>query len=435
MHTQTFANTTMNTITIIAYVVNCSVCLTVGLIFLLTPAQKTAEGKIESFSMARMCLAGSSFLEGILSFFTVLRILNHQLYMPLNYFTNPLFLYFAVCFDLTASIYLLHGKHLSVRTIIAFIMPVVCVWLTHILVYIPIHGLNFSPSVYNAFLETAPAVFTCYMLYIVLVIEGLGIMWFLSNQISVFRQHIDNYYTGENQSRSRWLIAVGLSLVLYYVVCIIDIALFDPTLDNIFMWIRSSLVLVNSIAFIKCRDVYWDIKPAFVDMEVDKGYIFEPVLKTDHNNNPNSAADVAATTIATSGTNGDTSAETNTASSENTDAQHNDVFTSIDIIVTQWTERPDKPFLKESITIMQVAEQMGLNTRLLSNYINNVKGRNFNAWINFLKVEETKRALLADRSRPLGEIAYEMGFTDSAAMSKIFKSVEGMPPSVYRQTH
>lgn len=270
----------MDTITLIAYVVNCSVCFTVGLMFLLTPTQKTAEGKIESFSMARMCLAGSSFLECILSFFTVLRILNHQLYLPLNYFTNPLFLYFAVCFDLTASIYLLHGKHLSVRTIIAFIMPVVCVWLTHILVYIPIHGLNLSPSVYNAFLETAPAVFTCYMLYIVLVIEGLGIMWFLSNQISVFKQHIDNYYTGENQSRSRWLIAVGLSLVLYYVACIIDIALFDPVLDNIFMWIRSSLVLVNSIAFIKCRDVYWDIKPAFVDMEVDKGYIFEPVLKT-----------------------------------------------------------------------------------------------------------------------------------------------------------
>lgn len=314
-------------------------------------------------------------------------------------------------------------------------MPVVCVWLTHILVYIPIHGLNFSPSVYNAFLETAPAVFTCYMLYIVLVIEGLGILWFLSNQISVFRQHIDNYYTGENQSRSRWLIAVGLSLVLYYVVCIIDIALFDPVLDNIFMWIRSSLVLVNSIAFIKCRDVYWDIKPAFVDMEVDKGYIFEPVLKTDHNNNPNNAADATATATTSTGSNEEASAEANTASPEKTDALHLDGFASIDIIVTQWTERPDKPFLKESITIMQVAEQMELNTRLLSNYINNVKGRNFNAWINFLKVEETKRALLADRSRPLGEIAYEMEFTDSAAMSKIFKSVEGMPPSVYRQTH
>lgn len=430
MHTQTFANTTMNTITIIAYVVNCSVCLTVGLIFLLTPAQKTAEGKIESFSMARMCLAGSSFLEGILSFFTVLRILNHQLYMPLNYFTNPLFLYFAVCFDLTASIYLLHGKHLSVRTIIAFIMPVVCVWLTHILVYIPIHGLNLSPSVYNAFLETAPAVFTCYMLYIVLVIEGLGIMWFLSNQISVFRQHIDNYYTGENQSRSRWLIAVGLSLVLYYVVCIIDIALFDPTLDNIFMWIRSFVVLFNSIAFIMCRTVYWDIKPAFADMEVDHGYIFEPTPKprpAHNNSNVTVSPDSADLAIR--------QPETLETKPVEEDRHRDSNYSTIDAIVTEWIGRADKPYLKDSITIMQVADQMGLNTRLLSNYINNVKGKNFNAWINFLKVEETKRVLLEDRSRPLGEIAYEMGFTDSASLSKIFKSIEGIPLSVYRQRH
>lgn len=103
--------------------------------------------------------------------------------------------------------------------------------------------------------------------------------------------------------------------------------------------------------------------------------------------------------------------------------------------MTEWIGRADKPYLKESITIMQVADQMGLNTRLLSNYINNVKGKNFNAWINFLKVEETKRVLLEDRSRPLGEIAYEMGFTDSASLSKIFKSIEGIPPSVYRQRH
>lgn len=285
MYSKIFANTTMDTTTLIAYVVNCSVCFTIGLIFLLTPAQKTSEGKIESFSMARMCLAGSSFLEGVLSFFTIFRILNGYDYLPLNYFTNPLFLFFGICFDLTACIYLLHGKRLSVRTIIAFIMPVVCIWLTHILVYIPLHGLTLSPSVYNAFLETPPATFTCYMLYITLVIEGLGILWFVSKQITVFRQHIDNYYIGENKSRSRWLIAVGLSIILYYVVCIIDIALSNRMLDNIFMWIRSFVVLLNSIAFIMCRTVYWDIKPAFADMEVDHGYIFEPTPKPRHAHN------------------------------------------------------------------------------------------------------------------------------------------------------
>ena len=427
MYSKTFANTTMDTTTLIAYVVNCSVCFTIGLMFLLTPAQKTSEGKFESYSMARMCLAGSSLLESIVSFFTILRIINEQDYLPLNYFTSPLFLFFAICFDITACIYLLHGKRLSVRTIIAFIMPVVCIWLTHILVYIPLHGLNISPSVYNGFLETPPAIFTCYMLYITLVIEGLGILWFISKQITVFRQHIDNYYIGENKSRSRWLIAVALSLILYYVVSIIDIALFNRMLDNIFMWIRSLVVLVNSVAFIKCRTVYWDIMPAFADMEVDHGYIFEPSPKprpaNPSPNNPNVSVSTDLTDIA------------NRKLPESQQQEQEGTESTIDRIVTEWTGRADKPYLKESITIMQVADQMGLSTRLLSNYINNVKGRNFNAWINFLKVEETKRVLLEDRSRPLGEIAYEMGFTDSASLSKIFKSIEGIPPSVYRQRH
>lgn len=417
----------MDTTTLIAYVVNCSVCFTISLMFLLTPAQKTSEGKIESFSMARMCLAGSSLLEGVLSFFTIFRILNGYDYLPLNYFTNPLFLFFGICFDLTACIYLLHGKRLSVRTIIAFIMPVVCIWLTHILVYIPLHGLNISPSVYNGFLETPPAIFTCYMLYITIVIEGLGILWFISKQITVFRQHIDNYYIGENKSRSRWLIAVGLSIILYYVVCIIDIALSNRMLDNIFMWIRSFVVLLNSIDFIMCSTVYWDIKPAFADMEVDHGYIFEPSPKprpaNPSPNNPNVSVSTDLTDIA------------NRKLPESQQQEQEGTESTIDRIVTEWTGRPDKPYLKESITIMQVADQMGLSTRLLSNYINNVKGRNFNAWINFLKVEETKRVLLEDRSRPLGEIAYEMGFSDSASLSKIFKSIEGIPPSVYRQRH
>lgn len=427
MYSKTFANTTMDTTTLIAYVVNCSVCFTIGLMFLLTPAQKTSEGKIESFSMARMCLAGSSFLEGVLSFFTIFRILNGYDYLPLNYFTNPLFLFFGICFDLTACIYLLHGKRLSIRTIIAFIMPVVCIWLTHILVYIPLHGLTLSAGVYNAFLETPPAIFTCYMLYITLVIEGLGILWFVSKQITVFRQHIDNYYIGENKSRSRWLIAVDLSIILYYVVCIIDIALSNRMLDNIFMWIRSFVVLLNSIAFIMCRTVYWDIKPVFADMEVDHGYIFEPSTKprpaNPSPNNPNVSVSTDLTDIA------------NRKLPESQQQMQEGTESTIDRIVTEWTGHPDKPYLKESITIMQVADQMGLSTRLLSNYINNVKGRNFNAWINFLKVEETKRVLLEDRSRPLGEIAYEMGFSDSASLSKIFKSIEGIPPSVYRQRH
>lgn len=45
MYSKIFANTTMDTTTLIAYVVNCSVCFTIGLMFLLTPAQKDIRRK------------------------------------------------------------------------------------------------------------------------------------------------------------------------------------------------------------------------------------------------------------------------------------------------------------------------------------------------------------------------------------------------------
>ena len=189
----------------------------------------------------------------------------------------------------------------------------------------------------------------------------------------------------------------------------------DISYDPLLLWLRTIIIIINSVAFIMCREIYWTVKPAFVET---------------YNQTEDHITDAAAQLKT------DTPAAATASPDNNTSKPQPATDTSsIDAIVTEWTRREDKPYLKESITIMQVAEQMGLNTRLLSNYLNSVKGRNFNAWINYLKVEETKLMLLADRSVSLSEIAFKMGFTDLASMSKIFKSIEGMPPSVYRQTH
>lgn len=188
----------------------------------------------------------------------------------------------------------------------------------------------------------------------------------------------------------------------------------DISYDPLLLWLRTIIIIINSVVFIMCREIYWTVKPAFVET---------------YNQTENHITDAAAQLKT------DTPAATTSPDNNTSKPQPATDTSSIDSIVTEWTRREDKPYLKESITIMQVAEQMGLNTRLLSNYLNSVKGRNFNAWINYLKVEETKLMLLADRSVSLSEIAFKMGFTDLASMSKIFKSIEGMPPSVYRQTH
>lgn len=404
----------MDLTTLMAYVFNCAVCTTIAIIFLLSPIKKQAQGKIDSYSKAKLCLAASAFIEALACLLYINCIVKAEPYIQLDHFTKPLFLYVAICIDLAAIVNLLHGKHAKARTIIFFVSPVAFLWLLHLIIYIGDYGLNFAAQPYSHYLTTMPSLITCRSLYAVFFIECTIILIAVNKHVSIFKQHIDNYYSGINQSRSRWLVAVVASIVIYYIVCIVDMCIINISYDPLFLWLRTIIVIINSVAFIMCREIYWTVKPAFVE-----------TYKQTEDNITDTAAQLK------------TSAPAATASPDNNTSkpQLATDTSSIDTIVTKWTQREDKPYLKESITIMQVAEQMGLNTRLLSNYLNSVKGRNFNAWINYLKVEETKLMLLADRSVSLSEIAFKMGFTDLASMSKIFKSIEGMPPSVYRQTH
>lgn len=405
----------MDLTTLMAYVFNCAVCTTIAIIFLLSPTRKQEQGKIDSYSKAKRCLAASAFIEALACLLYINCIVKAEPYIQLDHFTKPLFLYVAICIDLAAIVNLLHGKHAKARTIIFFVSPVAFLWFLHLIIYIGDYGLNFAAQPYSHYLTTMPSLITCRSLYAVFFIECTIILIAVNKHVSIFKQHIDNYYSGINQSRSRWLVAVVASIVIYYIVCIVDMFITDIAYDPLLLWLRTIIIIINSVAFIMCREIYWTVKPAFVET-----YNQTEVHITD-----------AAAQLKT-----DTPAAATASPDNNTSKPQPATDTSsIDAIVTEWTRREDKPYLKESITIMQVAEQMGLNTRLLSNYLNSVKGRNFNAWINYLKVEETKLMLLADRSVSLSEIAFKMGFTDLASMSKIFKSIEGMPPSVYRQTH
>lgn len=421
---------TIDLYSLIAYVFNCAVCTTIGTIFLLTPSQKDKEGKINSYCKTRLCLAASALIEGLASLLYAVRIVNEVPHLALDHFTGPLFMYFSICIDMTAIIYLLHGKQSKPRTAILFVSPVLLVWLIHILLFIPDYGFTFSAKAYNEFITTTPAAITCYALYAIFIIEFIYILKSVKHQIVRFKEHIDNYCSGTSRNQSRWLIAVVISMVTYYIIDIVDMCISTPMLDSTVLWILSLIVIINSLAFIICRNIYWNISPAF---DTDKIPLQRAITDDDPYPEEEIQAQVAKVLryhergipyYAISQIEKDEEESTPKPKSQ---------LNSIDNIVNEWTRRDDKPYLKESITITQVAEEMGLNARLLSNYINNVKGRNFNSWINYLKVQETKVVLLADRTLPLSDIAYRMGFADLASMSRIFKLMEGMPPSVYRQ--
>lgn len=61
----------------------------------------------------------------------------------------------------------------------------------------------------------------------------------------------------------------------------------DPTWDSIVLWLLSLIVIVNSIAFIICRNIYWNISPAF---DTDK----IPLQRAITDDNPYPEAEIQA---------------------------------------------------------------------------------------------------------------------------------------------
>lgn len=93
-------------------------------------------------------------------------------------------------------------------------------------------------------------------------------------------------------------------------------------------------------------------------------------------------------------------------------------------------------FLDKSMTLSALSSQMGVNTKYLSEVINSTKGKNFNGYINELRINHIARLLRTDPAFLNYKVSYlaeYSGFSSHSAFTTVFKSVTGMSPNVYIQ--
>lgn len=428
--------------TLLVYTVNSAVCMTMGILFLSSQSLRRMLGRKYTFGNAKRLIGASSLLEALVSLVIAVRIYNDINFVSLNKFFVPMFFYFGLCLDVSAVLTLLHSNRLTRRTIFLSIAPMLLVWLLHVAFFVPQYGFTFSAEANTAYLESTAGRMTCWLLYALLAVEGIAFICYILGQSFRFVSRINNYFTGESRTKSWWLLWLTTSIAMYYILYAIDFLFFNSTVDIWITSVKTVFAMLNMIAFMNCRYIYWTILPAF-----------DESLNINRNDNSTETAieqneigdtmpaqpyrviydekSPAEETTATELTSDSPSADSNQTSGQ--PVMPVAPSRSIDEIVDQWIKRDDRPYLRESITIVQVADEMNLNVRLLSKYINNVKGKNFNTWINEFKIMEVKRLLETKPQLSMSELAYEVGFTDSPAMSKIFKSMVGVPPSVYRQ--
>ena len=108
-----------------------------------------------------------------------------------------------------------------------------------------------------------------------------------------------------------------------------------------------------------------------------------------------------------------------------------DITEKVEPLVNKWVE--SKGFCKADITIKDVAVDMGTNHSYLSQYINNVLDMTFQQWLNDLRIEESKKILLSNKTMSIEEVGAAVGIPQSYNFSKWFKLRTEMTPFRYRK--
>jgi AraC-like DNA-binding protein len=94
-----------------------------------------------------------------------------------------------------------------------------------------------------------------------------------------------------------------------------------------------------------------------------------------------------------------------------------------------------RPWLEPDLTLDQLAAQLKLRPKLLSQAINEGLGQNFFEFINTYRIEEAKRLLTdpADKRITVLEVLYQVGFNSKSSFNTVFKKQTGLTPSEFKR--
>lgn len=92
-----------------------------------------------------------------------------------------------------------------------------------------------------------------------------------------------------------------------------------------------------------------------------------------------------------------------------------------------------KGFLRSSTVKGTLANELGLDSLDLHQYLIKEKGCDAATWRTGLRIEWAKQLILAEPGTPLRDIATRSGFSDHSNFSKQFIANTGLSPSEWRR--
>ena len=96
-----------------------------------------------------------------------------------------------------------------------------------------------------------------------------------------------------------------------------------------------------------------------------------------------------------------------------------------------------KPFLEPELTLDELANQLSIKPKMLSQTINELLRQNFFEFINNYRIEEAKRLLTNPKDKKITvlEVMYEVGFNSKSSFNTLFKKATGLTPSEFKKNN
>lgn len=111
---------------------------------------------------------------------------------------------------------------------------------------------------------------------------------------------------------------------------------------------------------------------------------------------------------------------------------HNDLLTRLDDMLTAYFDR-DTALFKGIPAIQEVAEQLGVSQRYLSDLLKSLTGMNTQQYLQAKMIEKSKELLSTGRLT-VAEVAFQLGFDYPQSFNKFFKKKTGFSPMDFRHS-
>lgn len=384
-----------------------AICFTLGVVLLGTIMQETDMSSL--YIRAKRLSAYCAFINVIVDVVVLILHYKYGDFAYLQQFFLPMMYYIQFGIMTFVMLSLIYSKKVSPKNVLLLGLPVFAIAGTYIIFALTDKEANaMQMPIFIAFARTQTAYVLSMILYAIIFCELSYCAFLLIRETRAFCKKIDNYFSVQQEASGRKLTNLSYIVSIYFLLVAIDFFWTDSTIDVVLMWVNTAIFTFASIMVLNLRSIFFQVHPA--------------ISLADEVQEDESDAKVIITT--------DTSAD----DSATTDPEAGEPKASKDIatLITEWAKRDDKPYLQEGLSITNVAEQINVRPRLLSEYLNNIRQINFNQWINRMRIDEAKHIIATEPDTTLLDVAIRSGFSDRTTMGRVFKQLTDKSPSEYQ---